>query len=182
MVERRRRKHSSSEPGDVSLYADSASFIGSLFHVTPASPASASILTHMGDTGDGLGPIATTNASPLDETPYTLASPPILEPSPAGEGLSPVAMSGVTGQGTGTVTSGSTDFQTGAAGSGLVININWDSSVANAPSAFKTAVESVVGFTKANSVIRSPSPLTSAMGKLMDNRLEVARSAKALAF
>ena len=137
---------SSSEPSDLSLYAGSASFIGSLFHVTPASPASASILTYMGDTGDGLGLIATTNGSPLDVTPSGLPSSPILVPSTAGEGLSPVAMSSVTGQGTGTVTSGGADFQTGAAGSGLVININWDSSVANAPSAFKTAVESVVSF------------------------------------
>ena len=57
--------------------------------------------------------------------------------------LAPVSSS--TGSGTGSSGSGTVD-QTSGASAGLVIDIDWDSSVSNAPAGFVTAVDQVVSY------------------------------------
>jgi hypothetical protein len=54
------------------------------------------------------------------------------------------ASSAGTGTGSGTGSNGT--LVLGSGSSGLVININWDASVANAPIGFQTGVESVVSY------------------------------------
>ena len=51
-----------------------------------------------------------------------------------------------TGAGSGSGSGSGGTVQSGGASAGLVININWDSSVANAPTGFTAAVEQVVSF------------------------------------
>ena len=99
--------------------AEASANVAPSIDVPPASPQSdGPILAYAGDLNDGIGfgTISVTDSS-----------------------------SGGTGTGTGTGTSG-TVVQTNGAGSGLIIDIDWDSSVANAPSGFVTAVNSVVSF------------------------------------
>ena len=116
---------------------------------------------------------AATSFMPMSIVPQTeamLSAPPL---SPPSEASGVVWMTGDLGTfssssaGTsGGTTSGGSFIQGGSAGSGLVININWDASVANAPVGFQAGVESVVSyFDKVTSAIRSPSPLMSAMAK-----------------
>ena len=99
--------------------AEASANVAPSIDVPPASSQSdGPILAYAGDLNDGIGfgTISVTDSS-----------------------------SGGTGTGTGTGTSG-TVVQTNGAGSGLIIDIDWDSSVANAPSGFVTAVDSVVSF------------------------------------
>jgi Ca2+-binding RTX toxin-like protein len=64
-----------------------------------------------------------------------------------GERISPAVVSHATGAGGGgTGGAGSGDTVSGGAGGGLVINVTYDSSVANAPTGFVTAVSDVVQF------------------------------------
>jgi hypothetical protein len=83
------------------------------------------------------------------EAPPTLPTSPtgIVEVGDLGSTAAPLtyvnsSQSGQSGSGT----SGSAEVTSGQQSAGLVINIIWDSSVANAPAAFKSVVESVVQF------------------------------------
>ncbi len=85
----------------------------------PAANASVPLLAHEGDLGNGLGEVQ----------------------------LGPTSASSSGGSGSTSGSSGSgTVSQITTAGSGLVIDINWDTSVANAPSGFVTAVDSVASY------------------------------------
>ena len=83
------------------------------------------------------------------EAPPSLPTSPtgIVEVGDLGSAAAPLtyvnsSQSGQSGSGT----SGSVQVTSGQQSAGLVINIIWDSSVANAPAAFKSVVESVVQF------------------------------------
>jgi Big-like domain-containing protein len=84
---------------------------------TSSSQAATPVLAFMGDAGTGFGVLTTISGS-----------------STGGSG------------GGSTTTSSGTLSSTSGAGSGLIININWDASVANAPTGFVSGVESVVQF------------------------------------
>ena len=85
----------------------------------PTTETSVPVLAHEGDLGNGLGAVE----------------------------LGPTSSSSSGGSGSTTGSSGSgTLSQISTAGSGLVIDIKWDSSVANAPSGFVTAVDSVASY------------------------------------
>ena len=102
-----------------------------------------------------------TDASANSSAEPSAYVPPPSEPAPAGSQseapilaftgdlgsgvgeLAPVSSS--TGSGTGSSGSGTVD-QTSGASAGLVIDIDWDSSVSNAPAGFVTAVDQVVSY------------------------------------
>jgi Bacterial Ig domain len=88
---------------------------------------------------------------PISPAEATFSSAPSSHPSEASPSLLLMgdlgtfsASSAGTGTGTGTGSSGT--LVSGGGSAGLVININWDASVANAPVGFQTGVESVVSY------------------------------------
>jgi hypothetical protein len=136
-------------------FNDSASAVSSNapIHAEPSSGAAASSASI--DTITAAAP-----ASHPSEAPPELVLAGDLGSFAAGS-----AGSGGMGSGSG---SGGTLASGSSGSSGLVINIVWDASVANAPAGFEAGVEAVVSYFESH--FSTPSPSTSATAKLMVSR------------
>jgi hypothetical protein len=109
------------------------------------SAVSSNAPIHAGPSSGGAAsgaPIETITAAPPALHPSE-APPPLMVVGDLGSFAASSAGSGGTGSGSG---SGGALVSGGSGSSGLVINIVWDASVANAPAGFKAGVEAVVSY------------------------------------
>jgi VCBS repeat-containing protein len=124
---------------------------GGALHADVAAAPDALGTPTQGLASAGIAPIAAAPTSGFDlPSSVDLPSPPAAVPvigfvGDLGEGLGQFGSATGSGGGAGT-TSGGTGLPAGGSSAGLVIDVVWDASVANAPAGFTTAVDQVVSY------------------------------------
>ena len=166
-------------PGSSNLGANADSFHGTnadSFHdgasstAVSGAPESSSTAVINSESNSSVSGGSTANVTPSVANPEPAHS----EAPPSAPSAAPMlAYTGDLGDGVGTINGGSAgtgsgtgssggEAQSGGASAGLVIDVDWDSSVANAPSGFVTAVDQVVSYYE--SVFSNPITITIDVG------------------